>query len=253
MRRVGLLLAVAACHRGTSHEPVDPALDLAIVVPDDFKRVEAGMSFIERSPIFATPAEFAADMAAHNQSFTIGAPTTDGTMWSVIMTSHSDVVNGDLQVWYRQVGNSLAIRCTAIHTPVPTAAERELTRKTCEGTQRVATGIYVPFQFSPGELHSMWLNLARENGPRNWTVDLELAKTVPSYTLDPKGAGGEHKQIDSGDGWFISREERPDGDHYNVVTHRQVGAFDMVCSGDNYDGEQNARVMLALCLGLEAP
>ena len=48
-------------------------------------------------------------------------------------------------------------------------------------------------------------------------------------------------------------EERPDGDHYNVVTHRQVGAFDMVCSGDNYDGEQNARVMLALCLGLEAP
>jgi hypothetical protein len=65
-----VLAALCACGggSGTAHAPVDPSLDLSIVVPDTMKRVEVDFVIVVRSEVFADAAAFAADQVAHNRS-----------------------------------------------------------------------------------------------------------------------------------------------------------------------------------------
>ncbi len=242
--------------RPAVHAPVDPAFDLGIVVPDDFKKIWIGDLHVDRAKAFPSPEAWAADQAVHNQSYEVGPPSDVGDAWEVTLTK----VGGGgvpVRIWHRQLDDDLAIDCARVTAAVPLPETEELVHKACVQTQRVSGGIFVPGIFGlPYQYFSVVL--ARVDEPLNWSVGLDLAANVPDYRLDPKGPGGDHQMTDHGrvsDGdWFISAgDPYRQGMHYNVVAHRRIGALDLVCHGDNYYDEAYTRRQLALCLGLERP
>jgi hypothetical protein len=258
--RRALVLTIVGCGSGstsTSHAPVDPALELAIAVPESMKRVEVDFVIITRSQVFGDGPTFAADEAAHNRSFAIGAPKSDGDGWVVKLTSRDSRIP-DMQTWYRPLGGGLAITCTPIKAfEQVTAADLEVARATCFGVQRVSRGIYVPFRLSRTDKRTH-LELALVGEPKNWSVELQRRGDAAKYTLDPKGVGGNQKLVDEGtlvDGswWISSGLERGAGTRYDTTTSRTIGSLELVCHGDNYYDEAYTRRQLALCTGLEKP
>jgi len=253
---LAVLALAAACHGGggTAHAPVDPDLDLAIVVPADMKRVEVDFIYVERSPVFADGAAFAADQAAHNRSHTVSEPMADGDGWVVTLSRQGDP---DLRAWYRPLGGGLAITCYAVRPfGPPTDEDVKQQRQVCFGTQRVGDGVLVPFRLSRTD-KSTHVELAVVGAKLHWSVALEHPADSPAWRFDPGGADGRQKLLDRGslDGgtWWISSGGTATGTHYDVVARRTIGGVELACYGDNFYDERYTRRQLALCRALLKP
>jgi hypothetical protein len=242
----------------TEHAPVDPALDLAILAPHSMQRVEANAAKIRRSKVFETPEAWASFERERNRSFTVGEPKADGDGWVLPMTSYQADMLGEWRLWYRKLGDDLAITCVTITAMgEPSAAQVEMTRKVCFSTQRVPDGVYVPFQLSRTERVTR-LELALVDEPLSWSVEIERAADAPPGRFEPKGMNGDQRRIDhsrvSDGSWFLSTgKSAVSGARFEHVTHRFLGQLELACYASTIREEQYARRQLALCLSLEQP
>jgi hypothetical protein len=220
--------------------------------------VWAEAAIIRRSKSFASPEAWASYEREHNRSFTIGEPTADGDGWVLSMTSYDADMLGQWRLWYRKLGGDLAITCaTNIGLQEPSAAQVEVTRKVCFGTQPVAGGVYVPFQLSRTDKITR-LELALVDEPLSWSVEIERVAAAPPWRFEPNGADGSQHRIDHGtlsDGsWFLSvGESLVASARFELVAHRTIGQLELACYASTIRDEQHARRQLALCLSLEQP
>jgi hypothetical protein len=253
-------VALAGCDGGkggAARAPVDPSLDLAVVAPGGMKRVEVDFVWIERAERFPDAAAWVKDLRMNDPSFEFSEPVPDGDGWVVAIMSRVEGIPGG-RIWHRPLGPGLAITCKAnLGLQEPTEEQHEHARKVCFGTQRVGSGVFVPFRLSPSE-PSTGVELAMVGEPLNWSVELERVADSPEWRFRHEGRNGRQRLLDegtvAGGSWFLSGGQTYSvGMHYDAVVRRTIGAHELACSGDNYHGEAYTRRQLALCLSIEKP
>lgn len=254
------LSALVACGRSrepnVEPKPVDPDLQLAVVVPETIERLAAGVVNVARAEVFTDAAAWAAVERRRNPSFDVSVRPPDGDAWVLEITARQ---NGGPQVraWYRKLGGGLAVTCTGIAAGPMVPVKYDIGRKVCVGVQRVTGGIFVPFELSKTRKYTN-LALTLVNQRISRSVNVERVVDAPRWRFERKGADGEQVVLDTGTvaggDWFLSGKIIYSGRlHYRVVARRKIGALDLDCHAGTYRSEVFARELLSLCTGLRKP
>ena len=168
IRGVAMLLiackAKPAASPAHEHAPVDPSLDLAIVVPPTLKSMSIGSLIVARQRTGLDAAAWVAEVRATNRSYTVdeAQPAGDGLMTTLRGRD-------GVRLWYRP---SVGVECGSSILP------DDKVRATCSGIQRLADGLYVPLAYG-----KLVLAISLDNEPHGTSAAIDAADSEESRML----------------------------------------------------------------------